>query len=148
MELTNMKHQYIWKGSKKLAKRGKPRIKKGVIVAGLTPDGKVVIGFTLCHKNDKYDYVDGKKEPGFGISTAIQRAVRWKDTKKSIKDSMFRRVFPSQVEKIRNHDHKEIVIIPQSVYDNLHSFIERCRRYYKDARGLPLWTIDIKGKKQ
>jgi hypothetical protein len=144
MEIKNIKHQYIWKGSKKMARKGKPRIKKGVIVAGLTSDNRVVIGFTLCHKNDKYDYVDGKREPGFGIKTALERAIKWKDTKKSIKDSRFRKTFPSKIQEIRNHNHKNLVIVPQSVHNNLIPFIERCRRYYKNAVGLPMWTLDVK----
>jgi len=138
MKLSNVKIQYIWKGSKK----NNTRRKKGVMVAGLTPDNDVAIGFSLCHKNDRFDYLNKKeKTPKFGQTLAIQRALKWANYKKSIRDTYANQDLKQAIKRSN-----QALLIPETVYNNLHRFIERCARYYKDAHRLPIWTVDVKGK--
>lgn len=138
MTLKNIKHQYIWEKDKKT----KQRKKKGVMVAGLTHDNNVLIGFSLCHKNDRYDYFrKRKRKENFGIDLALLRAQKWANCQKSIRNC---EIPPDLKKAIRS---KDVLLIPETIYRPLHKFIERCRKYYKNAKGLPLWTVDIKGKK-
>ncbi len=82
----------------------------GYIVAGVL-DSKVAIGFCLCHKNDKYDVVQGKRIPGFGRHLATARALKWGD--------------------------KEVIEVPASIMPIAKKFAERCEHYYK-TRGVQL----------
>jgi hypothetical protein len=90
------------------SKTGKTILSKkqiGYIVAGVIDD-KVSIGFCLCHKKDKYDFIDGKRQAGFGRSLATARAVKWSD--------------------------KDTIEIPSSIMSLAKKFYARCEQYYKD----------------
>lgn len=78
--------------------------KIGMLVAGIV-DGKLTIGYSLCHKNDKCNYIRGKKVPGFERELAMNRAIKWKDDR-SIK-------------------------IPPSIAKDMEKFKWRCHKYYK-----------------
>jgi len=99
--------------------------KVGILVAGLHPDyEKVIVGFTLCSKLDKWDWVTtgkGKeKVPGFGKDVATKRAVKW--------------------ESFNGFGDNKIVSVPSSISKELSVFILRCRAYYKDKK-LSDWVL-------
>lgn len=110
--------------------------KIGVLFAGIHPNapGKVMVGFSLLHKNDKFDYVLlGNKRPehipNFGKRIAAKRAYKWHahvDTASGY--------LPGEDSK--NH---KIVPIPHSIKEELVKFLDRCKRYYKD-KALPGWA--------
>jgi len=51
------------------------REKKGVLIAYLTQNKmNVAVGFSLCHKKDVWDRVQGKYFKNFGLGIAIARA--------------------------------------------------------------------------
>jgi len=113
--------QYIKKERKsRSGKQVLSREKIGVMVAA--PDvrnpKKVLIGFSLKHRNDNFDYVDGKRVPRHGKSMAITRAERWAN--RGIED----------------------VHVPDSIQDELKGFISRCAKYYKGTT-LPEWAREI-----
>jgi hypothetical protein len=121
MHLKNQIVQKIYKKSK--SRSGKTVYNKrliGVLVAGLDPTepNKVNIGYSLCHKKDKWDHptVNGIqiKAPGFGQKLATRRAVEY--------GGMFH------------------VEVPPSIHKEIFKFTERCRRYYKGAV-LPMWVV-------
>lgn len=97
----------------------------GFMVAGIDPDTKdLSIGFSLCHKNDRLDFVpkniDVRDETkmridGYGKMYAADRAVRW----------------------TRN---SEIVTVPTSIKKDVKKFLNRCKKYYK-GKELPHWTM-------
>ena len=126
--------------------------KKGVLFCGVDPDDKnnVIVGFTLCHSIDRFDYINGLREPGFGVSIAEQRAEKWRFhleyfvqktyTEPDIEDDEVALMF------LVNNNPQEIVEIPPSVMVRLKPFIERCRKYFKDKE-FPVWIQNIeKGK--
>lgn len=82
----------------------------GYITAGVI-DGKVSIGFCLCHKKDKYDHVDGKHMSGFGRTLAASRAVKWSN--------------------------RDTIEVPSSIMPIAKKFAHRCELYYK-GKGIQL----------
>ena len=91
------------------SKSGKTTFRKkriGDLVA-MNINGKVVFGWSLCHKKDIYDFVDGERKPGFGLKTAKSRALKWKD--------------------------KSNIEIPHSIRKPVKKFLDRCELYFKDA---------------
>lgn len=87
----------------------------GVLVAGISPHkpNTFVIGYSLCHRKDKFDHIKFGEEgttllrcPGFGKNLAFKRAI--------------------------NVDGISFVEIPHSIKKQTGQFINRCRRYYKD----------------
>lgn len=102
--------------------------KVGVLVAGFVPElNKVVVGFTLCSKLDKWDWIKtgkGKeKVHGFGKDVATKRAIKWN----SYGDKPI--------------GSKQNVIIPESILKELSVFVLRCKSYYKDKKQLSDWTL-------
>jgi len=125
---------------KRIPKSGKRSkgFKKGVMVAGVDENGGVVLGFSLCHSNDRFDYHDservgnviyagGKKAAGFGKDLAIKRALKWKNYPTIIATQ-------SQEESI-----KDVVLLPKSIEEDFVKFCMRAIRYYKD-REFPPWV--------
>lgn len=127
--------------------------KKGVLWCGIDPDDDktVILGFTLCHAVDRFDYPGGNREEGFGKDLANIRAEKYRFhtdyfvqktfTEGEIVDS----VVQADAEKIWqyvNPQPKQIVEIPPSVMVRLKTFIERCKTYYKDKE-FPVWVEKI-----
>jgi hypothetical protein len=107
METYNLINERIMK--KHRSKSGKTTFRQkriGDLVA-MSIDGKVVYGWSLCHKKDTYNFVDGQNRPGFGLKTAKRRALKWKDN-------------PN-------------VKIPHGIKKPFLKFVERCDRYFQDA---------------
>jgi len=85
---------------------------KGVLVAGLTESGQIAIGFSLCHRIDRFDYINRKiRAKGLGRRIAEERAIKW-----------------SQDEPVN---------IPSSIEKELQKFIYRCMRFYKNYQFVP-----------
>jgi hypothetical protein len=85
------------------------RKKIGYLVAGIVDD-EVTFGFSLCHRKDEYNVVDGEKRPHWGRSMAISRALKWKDS--------------------------NLIPVPHSIMPEAAQFLTRCTKYYKD-RDIP-----------
>ena len=105
--------QYIYKCKRN--RNGKhiiARKKVGCLVAGIIPSipDQVQIGFSICHKIDDYDVINGKKRPGFGLTIAEERALKWSC--------------------LNVDDVPEV----QSIKKHLKKFKGRCQAYYKDKR--------------
>jgi hypothetical protein len=125
--------------------------KKGVLYCGIDPDDdqSVIFGFTLCHPSDRFDYVAGSREAGFGLDIAKIRAEKWKFhtdyfvqktyTEKEIDDAFMEDM---KLKRFINPDPGSIVEVPASVMVRLKPFIERCRKYYKD-KDFPMWIQKI-----
>jgi len=120
--------EYIWDGEKKNGRK-----KRGVLVASVVY-GKVLIGFSICHKTlDRFDYIDGKHKPGCGLEWAIARAEKWMDWKKSF-----------IVEPTKKKAGKKEVPIPSLMLDEIEDFIAKClllKRYQN--KEFPGWAMDL-----
>lgn len=121
--------------------------KKGVLFCGIDPDDdqSVIIGFTLCHAVDRFDYIKGQRVEGFGLETAKLRADKWKFhtdffVQKTFTEDELEDGFKLFV--YLNPDKQSIVEVPPSVMVRLKTFIERCRKYYKD-KDFPTWIQKI-----
>lgn len=140
------KIEYIRKNNRKNGR------KKGVLWAGIDPKNKdeVIIGFTLCHSIDRFDYINiTKKNKGFGLKTAKIRAEKWKwhdcyFIQKTYTEEQF--VSNLDILKYINPNNKMCVEVAPSVLVKLKPFIERCRKYYKD-KGFPEWIEKIENGK-
>jgi hypothetical protein len=97
---------------------------------------EVVIGFSLVHKSDKFDYknVNGFYMlcPGFGYSITRQRAFKWRDRYAVT----YGYCDPITLKNCG------IVAVPHSIKSELTKFIYRCKRYYKD-KTFPKWAEAI-----
>lgn len=93
-----------FKKSKKGTKTGDKK-QIGYLVAGVV-NNQLTIGWSLCHKKDTYDMVEGVKRPHWGRTIAINRALKWTGN--------------------------DIVIVPHSILPKMKKFLERCAIYYKD----------------
>lgn len=133
---------------KRMVTRGE---KKGVLYCGIDPNDaeNVVMGYSLCSPLDRFDYIGGDRhEKGFGVNTAKERAEKW-----SLHDNYFvqnsfteRMIYEGQdLLLLINPDPQQIVEIPPSIMPRLKTFIERCRRYYKDKE-FPAWVKKIEAK--
>jgi hypothetical protein len=142
MELQRL--EYIRKNGRTKGK------KKGVVWCGIDPDDdqSVIVGFALCHGIDKFDYLDGQREEGFGLSLAKSRAEKFRfHTDYFVQKTFTEKEFNDNLEYciegyIINSDPKSIVEIPPSVIVRLKPFIERCKKYYKDKE-FPVWVNQI-----
>lgn len=141
------KIEYIRKNNRKIGR------KKGVLWAGINPhDGNsVIVGFTLCHSVDRFDYISKRKKiKGFGLKTAKIRAEKWRDhdnyfVQKTYNEEEFEKALEEEdveILKYVNPDKKSTVEVPPSVMVKLKPFIERCRKYYKDKK-FPIWINKI-----
>jgi hypothetical protein len=68
---------------------------------------RVVYGWSLCHRKDTYDFIDGEHQKGFGLETAKKRAIKWSEN-------------PN-------------VHLPHSLKKAFLKFKDRCDRYFQDA---------------
>lgn len=128
--------------------------KRGVIVCMVDPEDNdsVIFGFSLCNPVDRFDYIKGIKEEGFGLELAKIRAEKWRDhiayfIQHSFTDAIWttteEEIYEDcECDLIKNPNPKEIVEIPPSIVLRLKTFIERCRRYYKD-KNFPAWVEQI-----
>jgi hypothetical protein len=121
--------------------------KKGVLWAGVDPKNKdqVIIGFTLCHSIDRFDYINiNKKSKGFGLNTAKIRAEKWRfHNSYFIQKTYTEEEFVSNLNILKYvNPNKMCVEVAPSVLVKLKPFIERCRKYYKD-KGFPEWIEKI-----
>jgi len=106
--LQNPINEKIYKKTK--SRSGKTVFNKklvGHLIAGITDDQRVAIGYSLLHKNDLYDVVNGQRRPGHGKNLAQIRALKWLD--------------------------KGAIEVPPSIAKQVRAFRDRCERYYKDA---------------
>ena len=113
MELDRKLIKKIYKVKKdKKGKRIISKQPKGVLVAGLTENGQIAIGFSLCHRIDRFDYINRKiKAKGLGRRIAEERAIKWSQ--------------------------HELVKIPDSIEKELRKFIYKCTRFYKHNQFVP-----------
>jgi hypothetical protein len=125
VNLQNQITQKIWKYEKSRSGKIIRRIKPiGILTAGrVEGTNAVAIGFSLCHKNDIFDrnLHTGRKDKKFGQRMATVRAARWLS---------------------KNH-----VDVPQSINNDLNTFIERCIIYYKH-NVLPTWVLNRMSSKE
>jgi len=117
--------EYIKEGNKE-----KKIYKKRGVLVSYAEQGKVLVGFSLCHKHyDRFDFIKGERIPNHGFNIALNRAEEWKD----------KSGFSIKGEKGYTHP----VAIPQSIQKRLHKFIIRTSKYYKD-KALPEWAVVFK----
>lgn len=137
--------QYIRRNGRKKGR------KKGVLFCGIDPEDNqsVMIGFTLCHTIDRFDYVGGVRQEGFGVEIARTRAEKWKFhtdyfVQKTYREDEIELGLDGEMDLFRyeNPDKQTVVEIPPSVMAKMKGFIERCKRYYKD-KDFPVWTEKI-----
>lgn len=113
------------------------RKKVGVFFAGVLKNqpNKVIVGFSLCNPLDDFDRAnnyDGKKIKHLGLKKAVSFAIKNKDKKIAVE---YNHPF------IPNFDPDDVVVIPYSLFkknSNIHTFINRIRKRYKDKE-LPVW---------
>jgi hypothetical protein len=121
------------KGKIVYKKKGGKKI--GVLVAGIHPhkDYKIIVGFSMCCKKDKYNWITtggGRtKIDGFGKKVATKRAMKWEDF-----DKVWIGKLPEEVTDTSN-----MVVIPDSISIELGNFLGRCAAYYKDKEA-PVWV--------
>jgi hypothetical protein len=103
--------------------------KRGVLVA-YANQGKILVGFSLCHKHhDRFDFIKGERAPNHGFNIAVSRAHEWENNGTfSIKGAT---------------GYHPPVIIPQSIQKRLHKFIVRASKYYQNTP-LPVWAVAFK----
>lgn len=108
--------------------------RRGVLLAFVDPQDaeKVSIGYSLCHKFDRFDYRMGFHLQGLGSWYALQKAEKHRDS-----DTFVISTGPQHRQLS-----KSVVKIPQSIEKVLQSFIYRCSKYYKDKE-LPKWALDF-----
>jgi hypothetical protein len=106
--------------------------KKGVFVASVNGDDKVIIGFSMCHPCDRFDCIDfmNMRVPDLGIYYAMNMAEKYKDSHKFT------------VSMIQDDPPKDVVKIPQSMTKELGKFIVRCRKFFTDKQ-LPEWATNF-----
>jgi len=105
--MDNVIHQKIMK--RVVSKSGRTVFRKkriGDLVAVRVGD-QVSIGYSLCHKNDLYNMVEGRHKPGFGRAAATGRAVKWAT--------------------------RDTIEYPPSLKRYVKKFMKRCELYYKGA---------------
>jgi len=101
--------------------------KKGVIVA-IIDENYIEIGFSLCHKIDKWDFIKGAYIRNFGLSIAINRSKKW-----FYKDKFS--IFESSKKEVC----KNFVIIPKTISENLYLFICKLKEKYP-CKVFPVWA--------
>jgi hypothetical protein len=89
-------------------------LKVGVMIAGLGPDNKVLVGYSQWNR-----YADDYYDKDEMMSVAIERMIVLAE-KEEVK--------PGFTPKV-----------PYAIAERLPAFLERCRKYFKDAQ-MPKWT--------
>ena len=132
-------------GKRGMVSRG---VKKGVMVCRIDPDDHdaVIFGFSVCNSVDRFDYLNGIKEEGFGLELARNRAEKWSDHIGYFVQNSFseNEIWDEDHDLLiyKNPNTQEIVEIPPSVIVRFRTFIQRCKRYYKD-KDFPEWIEKI-----
>jgi len=113
--------------------RGKGH-RRGVLIAFLDEEDskEICIGYSLCHKNDRFDYKNGTRVKGLGAYYAYHKAKKHKNTSAYLISSNC----------VHKSAPKSIIKIPQSIQQDLQEFIYRCSKYYKD-RIFPRWAVNF-----
>lgn len=128
--------EYIYK-KKRIPKSNPPEYitvrKVGVLCSVVNSEGKVCIGFSVCHNTkDRFDYIRGIiHKPGHGLNVAKERAERWGT-----------REYYEPIPGMFDFDFVGVVRVPPMIHKQLHEFINRCIRYYK-GREIPKWAADF-----
>lgn len=106
--------------------------RKGIFLAFVDKDEKVCIGYSMLHRNDRFDYRQGIRVEGWGRWLAYMKAVKHRDHSAFLlaRDSNARQA-PSNIVKI-----------PHSMFNNFAHFIIRCQNYYQD-KTLPAWATSM-----
>lgn len=108
--------------------------RRGVLLAFVCPadETKVAIGYSVCHKNDRFDYRRGSHIEGLGTFYALHKADKHIETTRfMISTSPDHRQLP-----------KTVIKIPQTIARDFQNFIYRCSKYYKD-KVFPQWAVDF-----
>ena len=104
--------------------------KKGVFMATIEKGTKrLIIGFSMCHPNDRFDYHSQVHVPGLGLLYAMNKAVKYSNS-----DS-----FVITTSDMTKQLPKEVVKIPQSMSEDLEKFIARCKKFFAGCE-LPPWA--------
>jgi len=104
-ELENVITQRIMKNKKDKKGNVISRKQIGNLVAGVYENSMVAIGYSLCHRNDQYNVINGVRVPEFGEFVAYERALK--------------------------NAFKSIIEVPMSIEDDVRNFATRCEKYYK-----------------
>jgi len=139
--------EYLRKNDRWNNKSGKYKsrgVKRGVLFCGVSPinANAVVVGFSLCNSVDRFDYLNGQPQRGFGLELANSRADKWENHEGYFTQLSFPEQYNWETDKIFykvNPDPKRFVEIPPSIEGRLKIFINRCKRYYKD-KIFPEWV--------
>jgi len=146
--------EYIRKNDRWSKEQNKYRSKgekRGVLYASIDPinPNAVIVGFSLCNKLDRFDYIKGNREPGFGMDLAAERAIKWANhtdffVQNSFNEMEIEDSFNGDIELTmkENPDTKRVVEVPPSIIGRLEIFIERCKKYYKDKK-FPEWVEKV-----
>jgi hypothetical protein len=107
--------------------------KKGVLVAAVFPELKeICIGFSLCHKKDKWDFVKGEHVKHFGLCIAVDRAVKWMNNELSYDECCTGDWIGIQ--------HKETIsVIPTTIKKPLIKFVKKLKEKHPDYV-FPKWA--------
>lgn len=96
-----------------IRKSKKDRSKKGIFIS-FADGNNVLIGYALCNKKDRWDYLNGQRIYKLGQVIAMERAYKYAD--------------------------KNDINVPISIADEFNDFVIRTKRYFKD-KNLPKWAV-------
>ncbi len=118
-------------GRRTLISRGH---KKGSFVAVPDPEqpDKLLIGFSLCHRRDRFDFNGRMKLKGLGNWYAYEKAKKYAHSDR----------FVIATDSTAKNLPRPIVKIPQSMAKDLARFIVRCRKFFK-GKDFPDWTTNF-----
>lgn len=145
----------------------KGRQKVGTIISGVDPNdpNKIVLGFSLCNKCDKWDFVKDIPVKDFGLELAWKRALKWVNFSKFeimgnaisnleieeyVKETGLSELFQDSMDNLDDmlddddsipDSNPDMVSIPMSVHLELKKYIISLMKYYKDKTG-PVWLTD------
>lgn len=118
-------------GPPKVVNRGR---RKGVFLAYPDPvdSYRVNIGYSLCHRRDRFDFKDGTRMKGLGIWHAFTKAEKYASSDRYVVATHARdKQLP-----------KSVVKIPQSMANDMARFIVRCRKFFK-GKEIPPWSFSF-----
>ena len=124
-------------------RRGRGTLKGVMVAYASNEDGLVKIGFSMCHPTDKWDHVNGAHNPGWGKQIATDRAEKWISKSNAMVHKNMEAALGVMREGLNDAELlqsiKNSVIIPDTMHGSLKTFVERCRKYFKDKR-FPEWV--------
>lgn len=94
------------------------------VLLSLISEDKMYIGFSLCNRQDKWDFVKGKHMRNYGIFLALHRAISGFNKKSCA--------------VMKRGDDTDVMYIPQSVSHNLIIFIDKVRDRFVNNE-MPVW---------